>query len=156
MGLFFGSAALGRGLVVTAAGGGVACAVLGAAEAQPADDFLPQIPQGDIAVQLESFATGLSGNFNGTNQFFPTKLVALPGGGGRNLVSTFGGLLRVVDNNGSFLDAPLGGAFLDTNTAATDIGPFAFGVTSVAVHPDFDQAGTRGVRQNLRLGHRRG
>ena len=112
--------------------------------ARAQSDFLPTIPQGDVEVRLDLFASGLNGNFAGVNQTFASKLVALPDGSGRNLVSTFGGLLRVVDNDGNFLDAPQGGAYLNTNTAATDIGPFAFGLTSVAVHPDFATAGAEG------------
>lgn len=112
--------------------------------AQAADDWLPTVPTGITTVEVSPFLTGLNQSQNGVSQIFPTKMVPIPDGSGRSVISTFGGLLRVIDSNGTFLDDPLGGAYLDTTTPNTEIGPFAYGMTSVAFHPDFASSGTDG------------
>ena len=71
-------------------------------------------------------------------------MAPIPDGSGRNVISTFGGLLRRGGQQGTFLDDPLGGAYLDTTTSETEIGPFAYGMTSVAFHPDFANSGADG------------
>ena len=77
-------------------------------------DFFPPVQAGGIVVQLQNHVTGLNDLVNGTNQFFGTKMVPLNDGSGRKIVSTMGGLLRIVDENGSFLDTPLGGTIMNT------------------------------------------
>lgn len=109
-----------------------------------ADDWLPTVGTGTTTVEIIPFLTGLNGSVGGVNQFFPTKMTPIPDGSGRSVVSTLGGLLRVVDSSGTFLDHPLGGPYLDTSTAETEIAPGAYGMTSVAFHPDFANSGTAG------------
>ncbi len=53
----------------------------------------------------------------------------------------------MVDSNGTLLDAPLGGAYLNTTTSETEVfqdGQGAYGMTSIAFHPDFANAGAEG------------
>ncbi len=121
------------------------CVAAGAASwAVAADDWLPTVPTGSTTVELSPFVSGLGGSFSGVDQYFGSKLTPIPDGSGRNVISTFGGLLRVVDSSGAFLDSPLGGPYLNTLTPETEIGPFAYGVTSVAFHPDFTDPGAAG------------
>ena len=119
-------------------------ALLLAAAPALAQDFLPTVPTGSIEVAVAPFAGGLGGSIGGVNQLFATKMVPFPDGSGRNLVSTLGGALRVVDSSGGFLDAPLGGPYLDMTTAQTDIFNGAYGTTTVAFHPDFANQGAAG------------
>ena len=109
-----------------------------------ADDWLPAVPTGTIEVGLRPFASGFGGSIDGINQVFATKMVPIPDGSGRLAVATFGGALRVLDADGNFLDAPLGGSYLDLTTAETEIAPGAYGTTSVAFHPDFVNSGAAG------------
>ena len=109
-----------------------------------ADDWLPTVETGNELVEITPFLLGVRGEVAGVDQFFPTKMVPIPDGSGRLVISTFGGLLRVVDSNGTFLDTPLGGAYLDSTTADTEIAQGAYGMTSVAFHPDFANAETDG------------
>ncbi len=120
------------------------CLVATASVASAADDWLPTVPTGTTTVEILPFVSGLNGSFSSVNQYFASKMVPIPDGSGRNVISTFGGLLRVVDGNGTFLDNPLGGPYLDTTTSETEIGPFAYGMTSVAFHPDFANSGADG------------
>lgn len=129
--------ALRVGLIVV-----VTCVAPVVAVAQ--SDFLPSIPAGNIEVAVAPFASGLSSPIGGVDQFFATKMLPFPDGSGRNLISTFGGALRVVDSSGVALDAPLGGPYLDTTTTRTDIQLGAYGTTSVAIHPDFSTSGAAG------------
>ncbi len=115
-----------------------------AAFTNAADDWLPTVPTGTTTVEILPFVSGLNGSFNNVSQYFPSKMVPIPDGSGRNVISTFGGLLRVVDGNGTFLDSPLGGAYLNTTTSETEIGPFAYGMSSVAFHPEFAVPGADG------------
>ena len=106
-------------------------------------DWLPTIPIGDIEVRLNLHATGFNGVVNGNDQIIPTKLAPVPDDSGRMVVATLGGFLRIMDANGN-VSAANNGIYLDTNTNETQIEPFAYGVTSVAFHPDFANAGQPG------------
>ena len=59
------------------------------------------------------------------------------------VVSTMGGLMRVMDADGN-ISGVNSGVYLNTNTAETSISPFAYGVTSVAFHPDFANSAAAG------------
>jgi glucose/arabinose dehydrogenase len=101
-----------------------------------ATDWLPTIPVGTTEVKLELHSAGFNGSVLGINQILPSKLAPIPDGSGRMVVSTLGGLLRIMDADGN-ISASNSGVYLNTNTAETSIAPFAYGVTSVAFHPDF-------------------
>ncbi len=97
--------------------------------------WLPAVEPGGVTVQLETLATGLSGNdpvFN-RRQFAPTDLVSANDGSGRLFVSTQGGVIRLVGAEGQLRATP----FLDTNHADTDIDRFGYGMTSLVFHPGF-------------------
>lgn len=106
-------------------------------------DWLPTVPVGTTEVKLDLFASGLTGSVLGVDQQIPTKIVAIPDGSGRMVASTLGGLLRIMDADGNFA-AGNSGVYLDTSTAETSIGPYAYGVTTVAFHPDFANGGEAG------------
>jgi Glucose / Sorbosone dehydrogenase len=106
-------------------------------------DWLPTIPVGTTEVMLDLHATGLTGSVLGVDQQIPTKMVAIPDGSGRMVVTTLGGLVRGLDASGNFLSGN-SGVYLDTTTAQTAIEPYAYGVTSLAFHPDFANTGQAG------------
>ncbi|MEM9409695.1 MAG: PQQ-dependent sugar dehydrogenase [Planctomycetota bacterium] len=107
------------------------------------DDWLPAIPVGTKEVKLELHASGFTGNINGTEQIIPTKLATIPDGSGRMVVATLGGLLRVIDSDGNVATGN-NSIYLDTNTDETSVSFFAYGLTSVAFHPDFAKSGKPG------------
>lgn len=106
-------------------------------------DWLPTVPVGDIEVRLQLHASGFTGFRSGVDQVLPSKVVPVTDGSGRMVVCTLGGLLRIMDADGNVSTAN-GGVYLNTNTSETSIQPFAFGVTSVAFHPDFANSGQPG------------
>ncbi len=112
--------------------------------AAPALDWLPPVPISTTEVRLDPYVLSATGYSDGRDQRFPTKMLPIPDGSGRRLISTLGGMLRVVDMAGNFLDESLGGAYLDTNTVETVTGPFGYGLTSFAFHPEFAQTGANG------------
>lgn len=112
--------------------------LLGSAVAYGAVDVLPNIPPGSLVARLEVVASGLSGEINGTNQFFPTAMAALPDG--RLLVMTLGGVVRVIDPVAGLLAAP----YLDITNAATQIASGNFGMTAIAAHPGYGDPGSAG------------
>jgi glucose/arabinose dehydrogenase len=124
-------------LAATAVCFGAAGTTFGAA------DWLPTVPTGTTEVRLDSFAFGLNGSVLGVDQQLPTKLAAIPDGSGRMVASTLGGILRIMDSSGNILPTN-SGVYLNTNTAQTAIAPFAYGLTSVAFHPDFADGGQPG------------
>ena len=107
-------------------------------------DWLPTVPVGSTEVKLESHSAGFNGNVQGVNQILPTKVVPIPDGSGRMVVSTLGGVLRLVDAAGN-VSAANNGVYLNTNTDETAVEQFAYGMTSVAFHPDFANAGQPGL-----------
>ena len=108
-----------------------------------ATDWLPSIPVGTTEVKLELHSSGFTGSVSGINQVLPSKLVPIPDGSGRMVVSTLGGLLRIMDADGN-ISASNNGIYLNTNTTETSIAPFAYGLTSVAFHPDFAKSSEAG------------
>ncbi|WP_442484475.1 PQQ-dependent sugar dehydrogenase [Aeoliella sp. SH292] len=112
-----------------------------------ASGSLAAVPLGDVTVQLETFATGFAGNVAGVDQL--SALDMSPLGDGRHLVMTLGGLVRLVDADGSV--AP--GAYLNTanpNSIGADAGN---GPTSIEVHPDFLVAGSPGYGKFYTITH---
>jgi glucose/arabinose dehydrogenase len=100
-------------------------------------DWIPDIPVGTTTVQLDTFATGFNNSVLGVNQMLPTKVTHIPDGSGRMVVATLGGVIRIMDSDGNISGAN-SGVYLNTNTAETSIAPYAYGLTSVAFHPDFN------------------
>ncbi len=96
-------------------------------------EVLPDVEAGALRIRLEPVSSGLSGVAPGTGsfQFAPTRMVS--DGTGRHLVATLGGVVRIIDATGNLLAQP----FLDTTRDATEINPREFGMTSIALHPDF-------------------
>jgi hypothetical protein len=95
-----------------------------------------------IRVTLETVATGLSGPdpVGGVPQYAPTKMV--DDGTGRRFIATLGGVVRLLDADGTLANTP----FLDTNTFTTAelIRPVNYGMTSLALHPGFRNASSPG------------
>lgn len=102
-----------------------------------ASDLHAQYMPGDpIEVPVVPIAAGLDQVVGTVDQIFPTDLVPLPDGSGRLLISTLGGLLRLIDGAGTLRAVP----FHDTTSAVTinaDNGNSSFGLTTVIFHPDF-------------------
>ncbi|EHR70886.1 PEP-CTERM putative exosortase interaction domain-containing protein [Burkholderiales bacterium JOSHI_001] len=115
----------------------IASAMLGLctwAQAQPAD-VLPSIPKGNIAVQLNTIASGLSA---------PDYATFAPGDPSRLYVVEQNGLLRVIEN-GSLLASPA--ADLRTLVSPPLVPTNANderGLLGLAFHPDFNKAGSAG------------
>jgi hypothetical protein len=109
---------------------------LSASTVHGATNYLPTIPVGTTEVKLDLFASGFNNNVLGVDQNFPAKITPVPDGSGRMVVSTFGGLLRMLDSDGN-ISGVNSGVYLNTNTAETSIAPWAYGLTSMAFHPDF-------------------
>ena len=119
----------------------IVLSLLTTANAAAQQDWLPSIEVGNtLEVRLDLHASGFSSSFGGVDQILPTKVTTIPDGSGRMVVSTLGGLLRVLDAAGNVVN----GAFLNTNTNQTAIAPFAYGLTSVIFHPDYAVAGQPG------------
>lgn len=100
-------------------------------------------PEDPIEVPVVPVAAGLDQVVGTVDQIFPTDLVPFPDGSGRLLVSTLGGLLRLIDDSGTLRAAP----FHDTTSAVTinaDNGNSSFGLTTVVFHPDFASVGQPG------------
>lgn len=89
------------------------------------------VPEGTLTVRLETFATGFAGDIGSIDQL--SALDISPIGDGRHLVMTLGGLIRMVNSDGS-VEA---GAFLDTANPNSIGASEGIGPTSVAVHPEF-------------------
>ncbi len=106
-------------------------------------DWLPTVPVGTTEVHLDLHASGINGTVLGVDQQIPTSMAPIPDGSGRMVVTTLGGLVRGLDASGNFLPGN-SGVFLDTTTADTAIEPFAYGVTSIAFHPDYANTGQAG------------
>ena len=83
------------------------CTLVAASVAPAADDWRPAIATRTTTVEVVPFLSGLNGSLSGVNQLFPTKMTPILDGSGHSVVSTFGGLLRVIEGNGIFLDDPL-------------------------------------------------
>ena len=120
---------------------GLAAAALTIAVAGPTGAM--HSTESPVTVRLEPVASGLTETVGGTDQIFPTELVPFPDGGGRRLVATLGGVLRLIDATGALAAAP----YHDTSSEVTinaDNGNASFGLTCVAFHPDFAVAGRPG------------
>lgn len=108
-----------------------AALALGGASAAWGADVLPNIPEGPIVVRLEVVASGISGVIGETNQFFPTALAVMPGG--RMLVMTLGGVVRLIDPEEGLLAEP----YLNVTNEATLVASGNFGMTAIALHPGY-------------------
>ena len=68
----------------------------------------------------------------------PTDMLQMPDG--RFMVATLGGSVRLLDNNGGFISTLMGPA--ETGTTKVDV--THYGMTSIALHPQFTESGTFG------------
>ncbi|MCA9184966.1 MAG: PQQ-dependent sugar dehydrogenase [Pirellulaceae bacterium] len=93
-----------------------------------------QVGAGNLVVRLQEFASGLGGAVH----ISPTDVVPLGDGSGRMAVSTINGVVRLLDNSGSFLDT-VAAPYLDARSEPDRFipGNFPFGMTGIAFHPDF-------------------
>jgi len=87
-----------------------------------------EIGPGEITVRLEAMTTGLGGELHVT----PTDLVPLHDGSGRMAVATITGIVRLIDQSGTFLDS-VDNPFLDTRNEPFRLIPpsFGFGMTGI-------------------------
>jgi glucose/arabinose dehydrogenase len=93
------------------------------------------IMEGDLTVKLEDFH---SFQTDPSAEIAPTDLVQLPDG--RFLMATLGGTVRLLSSTGTPLATLMGPA----ETGVTKVDATHYGMTSIAPHPDFAQAGTFG------------
>lgn len=110
----------------------------------PATGWAQYTPDDPIVAPLHEIASGLDQVIDSVDPIFPTDLVPFPDGSGRLLVTTLGGLLRLIDGTDSLRADP----FHDTTSAVTinaDNGNSSFGLTTIAFHPDFADAGEPGA-----------
>ncbi len=109
----------------------------GAASVAPAQNVLPDIPRGEIAIRLQPIVTGMGA---------PDYAMSAPGSPDRLYVIEQKGLLQVVDH-GSLLPTPaldiqtLIGASLNPASANDERG-----FLGVAFHPGFDTPGNAGFQ----------
>ncbi len=104
----------------------------------PADtltDPVPDIPAAPFAVRLELAATGLN------YPALPTDVVHAHDATGRLFVAGLGGVVRVVQPDGSHTP------FLDTTNPDTEILVTDYGMTSIAFHPSFAHPKSPGFRR---------
>lgn len=117
------------------------------------------ISEGNITIGLTRITGDLDIIFDNTLQSTPTDYTVVPGTNGRALVSTLGGVIRVVERDGTILPA-----FLDTrdDPIASEVGwnigttNGEFGLHSIKVHPDFAVSGAAGQNKFFTLGSRGG
>jgi hypothetical protein len=110
---------------------GVIAFVVGALVCQPWGNSQAAIPQGSLAIQLQTFAAGFASDVGGVDQL--TAVDMTPLGDGRQLVLTLGGLVRLVEPNGSVQS----GVYLDTANPNAVGSSAGIGPTSIVAHPDF-------------------
>jgi hypothetical protein len=109
--------------------------------ASAGDDRTPDIDPGSINVTLSEMAGGLDSTVDGVDQIAPTDMAPLNDGTGRQLVMTLGGVIRVMEPDGS------GGLQLQStpyHSFRSDdsfIALGAAGPTTIAPHPDFADNG---------------
>lgn len=97
-------------------------------------NLLPSPPPGTVTVRLVTLTSDLSLSVNDRPQFAPIDMSPFPDGSGRLAVLTLGGLVRVIDSDGTLLPEP----YLDVVTPDTNLlSPGNFGIISIAFHPDF-------------------
>lgn len=135
-----GTRALGWVAVAIASWGSM-CGTSYGQRVPDARDGLPPIPQGTIQVRLQIVADGLAGQAPGNTGFQVSPSDLAPDGTGRLFISTLGGVVRIIDRDGTLLDQP----FLtktQTNTTVPSNGEW--GMSSIVFHPDFANVGTPG------------
>ena len=120
-------------LILTASSLAVAVLFLGAlgsVNAQP-----PGIPKGDVIIELETVASGLTS---------PVLVANASDGSGRLFIVDQAGQIRIVENNGNLLPTP----FLDITSVmiTPDAGFDERGLLGLAFHPDYANNGRFFVR----------
>jgi len=97
----------------------------------------PTTIQRGMTLRLNLFVSNLGGDAQGS----PADIVAIPDDPqGRMAIATFRGLVRLIDESGTFMDSQAK-PFLDSDTGwAQD----QYGLTGIAFHPEYLQAGTGG------------
>jgi hypothetical protein len=111
-----------------------------------AADLLPDIPAGTNEVRLTVIATNLHDASDGTVQINPTGLYT--DGSGRLFITTLGGVIRILNPEGTLLWAPYLNTTRDPATGLSDPRSFnvsfRHGLTSLAFHSQFHQPGQPG------------
>jgi glucose/arabinose dehydrogenase len=126
-----------------------------------ANDVLPDILPGTNQVKLTVVATNLHNQVDGTVQINPTGLYT--DGSGRLFITTLGGVIRILNPQGTLLAAPYLNTTRDPASGSPDPRSFnvsfRHGLTSLAFHPHFNQRGQPGfgkfytiLDQNLNSG----
>lgn len=100
--------------------------------AQPAP--AQSIKNGSLTVRLEEFHTFQAS----ADEFAPTDMVQMPDG--RFLTATLGGTVRLLDATGGLISTLM----TPVETGTTKIDVTHYGMTSLNLHPDFDQPETFG------------
>ncbi|MEM8679953.1 MAG: PQQ-dependent sugar dehydrogenase [Planctomycetota bacterium] len=105
----------------------------------------PTISPDNQTVRMVEFASGLGGFDDGSgqlNQYVPTDLVQL--NNGRWVAMTLGGPIRLLDDQGTFLDSQQA-PYVQLPTAVGGFGnELNYGSTTVEPHPDFLNPGMQG------------
>ncbi len=117
-------------------------------------DPLPALPQGNVILHLERFASGLPVEREFvtpvfTQQVGPTDLATVPGSDGIMVVTNYGGKAFVIDGQGQLMPEPLldlGNAKSPSYNPRFEIGD-AHGLTTMAFHPNFAKADKPGFRK---------
>lgn len=92
------------------------------------------IKNGNLTVRLNDFHSFQTSG----DEFAPTDMLQMPDG--RFMVATLGGTVRLLDPSGSFISTLM--SPLETGTTKVDV--THYGMTALALHPQFDQVGTFG------------
>lgn len=105
-------------------------------------DILP----GNLQVRLDRIAQGLSSNVGSTPQITPIDYSVIPDGSGRALVATLGGVLRLVEKDGTLHNAALD-LTTDPIAQAKVATTGEWGFHSVAVHPGYNDPNSPGYQK---------
>jgi len=104
-------------------------------------DLRSGIPEGNVEVRLNIVAQAV---LNPANEFAFIDLVPFSDGTGRLAVSTINGTIRVLDAGGNLLPGPLMTKDQSALVLEPRNPPNEAGMTGIAFHPDFNNAGTFG------------
>lgn len=93
-----------------------------------------RINNGTLSVRLSDFHSFQTS----ADDYAPTDMIQMPDG--RFMVATLGGTVRLLDQNGGLISTLMS----PTETQTTKVDITHYGMTSLQLHPDFDQFGTFG------------
>lgn len=96
--------------------------------------YAQRISNGSLSVRLSDFHSFQASG----DEYAPTDMIQMPDG--RFMVATLGGTVRLLDQNGGLISTLMS----PTETQTTKVDITHYGMTSLQLHPDFDQVGTFG------------